>query len=62
MKYNVVRLDYGVRDYYGCYHQTHKLSAHRTLTAAIKSFLKYQKIFNCVDIVDDSGKKVNFIY
>ena len=61
-KFHVVRVEYGVVNSSGAYHQTHRFSTHRTLLAAIKSFLKMQKTFNCVDIVDDNGKAVPFDY
>jgi hypothetical protein len=61
-KYHVVRLDYGIRNSEGNFHQTHHFSTHRTLSAAVKSFLKMQHSYNCVDIVDHTGKKVDFEY
>lgn len=61
-KFHVVRLDYGIVNSDGAYHQTHHFSTHRTLDAAVKSFLKMQKSYNCVDIVDDSGMRVQFDY
>lgn len=59
-KYHVVRLDYGMVNDDGHYHQTHHFSTHRTMAEAIKSFMKLQKTYNCVDIVDNSGAKVEF--
>lgn len=61
-KYHVVRLDYGIRNSEGNFHQTHHFSTHRTLSAAVKALVKRQNEFNCVDIVDNKGKKVDFNY
>ena len=59
-KYYVVRLDYGIVNSDGCFHQTHHFSMHRKISAALKSFEKHQKKYNCVDIVDFDGKCVSF--
>ena len=58
-KYHVVRLDYGVRNHDGNYHQTHRFTSHRTLEKAIESATKLQSTYNCVDIVDDKGVVVD---
>jgi len=57
--YHVVRLDHGIKNGDGAYHQTHHFSQHLTLTAAVKKLLAAQKSYNCVDIVDDSGFQVD---
>jgi hypothetical protein len=61
-EYHVVRLDYGIRNSDGNYHQTHHFSNHRTLDAAVNSVMKTEKSYNCVAIVDQSGKKIKFEY
>lgn len=61
-EYHVVRLDYGIRNSEGHHHQTHHFSTHRTLDAAVQSFLNMQKSYNCVDIVDQYGKEMEFEY
>jgi hypothetical protein len=61
-KYHVVRLDYGIRNSDGHFHQTHHFSVHRSLSAAVHALIRRQREFNCVDIVDQSGAKVPFEY
>jgi len=61
-KYHVVRLDYGIVNSDGHFHQTHHFSTHRSLSAAVKALGQRQREFNCVDIVDQSGAKVRFEY
>ena len=61
-KYHVVRLDYGIKNSEGNFRQTHHFSTQRTLSAAVKSFLKMQHSYNCVDIVDQTGHKIKFDY
>lgn len=60
MKYHVVRLDYAIIDSKGNFHQTHHFSSHRLLSAAQKAAREQLKKINCVDIVDDAGKKVEW--
>lgn len=57
-KYNVVRLNYAIKDSTGAFHQSHYFSSHRSLTAAVSSAEKLRRTYNCVDIVDENGKKV----
>ena len=61
-KFHVVRLDHSIRKADGTCHQTHQFSSHRKLDAAVKSLVKRQKEYNCVDIVDDDGRRVEFEY
>ena len=56
--FHVVRLNYSIVNSAGHYHQTHHFSTHRLLSAARKAVLRMQRKFNCVDIVDSSGKTV----
>lgn len=57
--YHVVRLDLGIKNGDGAYHQTHHFSQHLTLTAAVKKLLAAMKSYNCVGIVDDAGFQVD---
>ncbi|MDE2101969.1 MAG: hypothetical protein KGL39_32280 [Patescibacteria group bacterium] len=62
MKYHVVRLDYGIIDSAGNYHVTHRFSTHRKHMAALRAACKMQKKYNCVDIIDSNGKKVEWFH
>jgi hypothetical protein len=59
-RYHVVRLNYGVRNSDGNFHQTHRFSTHRLLAQAVKSLEKMEKSYNCVAIVNQEGKKMKY--
>ena len=59
-RYHVVRLNYGIRNSDGNFHQTHRFSTHRLLAKAIKSLCKMEQSYNCVAIVNQYGKKMKY--
>ena len=59
--FTAVRLEYGIKNSESNFHQTHTCGhAHRSLKAAIACRNKMSKTLNCTDIVDETGKKINF--
>lgn len=56
--YHVVRVNFGICDGSGAFHQTHYFSSHHKIERARKAQEKASRSFNCVIVVDDSGNRV----
>lgn len=57
--YTVVRLEYGISDATGAFHQSHVFSSHRSIAAAFRAADRISREYNCVAVVDENGKVVD---